>query len=419
MNRTAFADIAHQSISFRQDLPHERLVLKLIDSCWVQRLRDISQTANTRLVYMFSEHSRFGHSLGVAYLACVLMDTLRSQDAAQVEKYQQAVAAAALLHDIGHIAPGSHTAYKTWFPKSHDCHEELSLSIINQDQQLNSLLPSDLRATIGQILSESGALPAWTWQIISGGGWNVDRGNWCIIDSLLAGVNYGQYNVPALLDSIVLTADKQLALRENRLDAMMHFAVSRHAMYRQVYQHRVILSTDTLNRSIVARARDLGPNLKFADETMRHVLKAEQANSLSLNDLYMMREPWWRYHLLQWSQGDDAILADLCDRLLNRRLLKTVRVNEHDDLKRLIEAARLAVSQSGFNPDYYLHTVSTSDMHESDHRRSMLVQMDDGRVLTLGEAEPLFTSMVKESSHYAKNWIVLPEEAKGLLGRER
>ena len=86
---------------------------------------------------------------------------------------------------------------------------------------------------------------------------------------------------------------------------------------------------------------------------------------------------------------------------------------------RLTEAARLAVSKSGFNPDYYLHTVSTSDMHESDHRRSMLVQMDDGRVLTLGEAEPLFISMVKESSHYAKNWLVLPEEAKELLGRER
>jgi HD superfamily phosphohydrolase len=419
MNRTAFADIAHQSISFREDFAHEHLVLQLIDTAWVQRLRDISQTANTRLVYMFSEHSRFGHSLGVAYLACVLMDTLRSQHPAQVEKYQMAVAAAALLHDIGHLAPGSHTAFKTWFPKANDCHEELSLSIINQDEKLRELLPSELRRNISQILSEDGTLPPWTWQIISGGGWNVDRGNWCIIDSLLAGVNYGQYNVPALLDSIVLTAENHLALRENRLDAMMHFAVSRHAMYRQVYQHRVILSTDTLNRSIVARARDLGPNLKFADETMRRVLRAETAQALSLDDLYMMRESWWRYHLAQWSRSDDSILADLCDRLLNRRLLKTVRINEHDDMQRLIEAARLAVSKSGFNPDYYLHTVSTSDMHESDHRRSMLVQMDDGRVLTLGEAEPLFISMVKESSHYAKNWLVLPEEAKELLGRER
>lgn len=419
MSSKTFADIAHQSLSFTGDRPHEQLILRLIDTPWVQRLRDISQTANTRLVYMFSEHSRFGHSLGVAYLACTLMDKLRVAFPAEIEQYQQAVAAAALLHDIGHIAPGSHTAFKTWFPDRADCHEHLSVEVINNDPSIKKLLSTELRSQVTRILTEDSSVPPWTWQIISGGGWNVDRGNWCIVDSVLAGVSYGQYNVPALLESIVLTPDLNLALRENRLDAMMHFAVSRHAMYRQVYQHRVILSTDTLNRSLVARARTLGSKLNYCDQTMRDVLDASSAEKLPLDALFEMRECWWRYHLMQWLKSSDKILADLSHRLINRKLLKTVRVTDHDHQERLLDAAKMAVTESGYDPAYYLHQVSTMDMHEGDNRQSMQVLMDDGRVLSLGEAEPLFTSMVKESSHYLRSWLVLPEEAKALLGRSR
>ena len=419
MSTITFADIAHQSISFSEEQPHERLILQLIDTPWFQRLRVISQTANTRLVYMFSEHSRFGHSLGVAYLACALMDKLRASNKSQIEEYQLAVAAAALLHDIGHLAPGSHTAFKTWFPEAADCHEQLSTRIITEDAVIGKLLPPSVRAQVTAILAEDSSVPPWTWQILSGGGWNADRGNWCIIDSVLAGVSYGQYNIPALLESIVLTDDHNLALRENRLDAMMHFAISRHAMYRQVYQHRVILSTDTLNRSIAARARAVKPSLPYCDATMHAVLEAPSPATLPLDVLFEMRESWWRYHLMQWTKSSDTILADLATRLINRRLFKTVRVSEGDNIQKLHEAARFAVQESGFDPNYYLHTVSTRDMHEGDNRQSMLVALDDGRVLSLGEAEPLFTSMVRESSHYARTWLVLPEEAKALLGRSR
>ena len=56
MSDITFADVVHQSVSFSKNDPAEALLLNLIDTPWFQRLRDISQTANTRLVYMFSEH---------------------------------------------------------------------------------------------------------------------------------------------------------------------------------------------------------------------------------------------------------------------------------------------------------------------------------------------------------------------------
>ncbi|RIL00864.1 MAG: hypothetical protein DCC75_13805, partial [Proteobacteria bacterium] len=367
MSAITFADVAHPSLSFSKELPADALVLALIDSAWVQRLRDISQTANTRLVYMFSEHSRFGHCLGVAYLAKSLMDKLAAQFPDKVEPYRLAVSAAAILHDIGHIAPGSHTAYKTWFPGQPDHHEKIAAAIIDSDSEINRILEqhsggqgAQLAALVTKILCEDRTLPAWTWQIISGGGWNVDRGNWCIVDSVMAGVSYGRYNIDALTDSITITSSDELALTENRLDAMTHFMVSRQAMYRQMYQHRVLLAADMINRAVVERARDLGAKLPFCDEVMSKALAAKSAADLDLSVIFRMRESWWRYHVSCWASGSDEILRDLSNRLLNRRLFKTVRVRSSADLPQLRAQAEQAASQLGLEARYYIHEVSTS-----------------------------------------------------------
>lgn len=417
-----FADVVHQSITFSPGRKADALVLELLDTPWVQRLRDISQTSNTRLVYMFSEHSRFGHCVGVAYLAGLLMDRLARTSAAEIENYRCAVSAAALLHDVGHLAPGSHTAYKTWYPGHPDRHEELAERIITGDESILGILKrfgDDLVDVTCAILRESSEVPPWTWEIISGGGWNVDRGNWCIVDSVLGGVSYGKYNIPALTDSMVITSDGHLALQENRLDAMMHFAVSRHAMYRQMYQHRVLLAADTLNRAIVQRARDLGSALPFCDTEMRAALDSSGPEQLGLATVFAMRESWWRYHIQRWSASDDGILRDLSSRLLNRRLFKTVRVLETDDHEELINTARTALDRTGFDSRYYLHEVSTKDMNARETRQSMLVAMDNGSLKQLIDADPLFSSMARESKTSTKRWLVLPKEAKAAMGRER
>ena len=422
MSNRTFADIVHQNLGFSPKEESGALIIKLIDTKWFQRLRDISQTANTRLVFMFSEHSRFGHSLGVAHLANLLMNNLSREFPEEVKKYKTAVSAAAMLHDIGHLAPGSHTAFKTWFPNKADSHEKIGTRIINEDQQIQSILNEidpGLTKLVTKILTEDKEIPPWTWECLSAGGWNVDRGNWCTVDSILAGVSYGNYNIPALIESITLSPEKHLVLKENRLDAMMHFVVSRHAMYRQVYQHRVLLSADTLNKAIAKRARDLGSDLDFADETMQSVLSTSSPEDLALETIFWMRESWWRYHLAKWTKSKDNTLADLADRLLNRRLFKTVRITEDDSADVLRDAAVSAVTSAKFDPEYYLHYISTSDMHAGDYKHSIKVLMDNGSIRKLSEADPLFSAIVEESKDYQRSWLVMPDEAKQELGRER
>ena len=418
----SFADVVHQQITFDRNDDAAQLVLKLIDTPWVQRLRDISQTANTRLVYMFSEHSRFGHSLGVAALAINVMDKLARDFSSQVSPYRSAVAAAAILHDIGHLAPGSHTAFKTWFPDSADCHEQIAQKIISSDPAIVKILNEfdpNLVESVSQILLESSKLPAWTVELLSGGAWNVDRGNWCAVDSVMAGVSYGRYNIPALTESLVLSSDGHLALKENRLDAMMHFALSRHAMYRQVYQHRALLAADTINQSIARRARVIKAQLPFCDQAMSEVLNASSAAELSLATIFNMREAWWRYHLLSWRNCEDEILKDLSQRLLNRNLFKTVRVSAGDNVAELLATAAKSAQACGFDPDYYVHLITTADMQAQELKKPLMVMLDDGSTRPLTQADPLFGALLRESGASARQWLAVPAEVKQRMGRLR
>lgn len=122
---------------------------------------------------------------------------------------------------------------------------------------------------------------------------------------------------------------------------------------------------------------------------------------------------------MQWSHDRDPILADLAGRLLTRRLFKTVRVRSSDNDAELWESAQHAVEQSGLNPKYYLHRVSSVDMHAGDTKSFMPVCMDDGTVAPIGEKEPLVESMLRESGGLTRSWLVLPAEAKRNLGRQR
>ena len=240
---------------------------------------------------------------------------------------------------------------------------------------------------------------------------------------MLSGVLYGKYNIAALTEAIVLTEDKHLALRESRLDAMLHFAISRQAMYSQIYQHRVILAADKLLNSVIKRARYLLKNgncpSMFMDETMYKVLNATSVNELSIDDIFNMVESWFAYHLRRWTHCDDKILADLANRYLNRHLFKTVRIGTNDNYTDLYNQAKDAVINCGYDPDYYLFEISTKDVNKGDANQSMLVLMDNNEIHSLSESEPLYNSMLNISKNESKRWLIMPEDAKKALGRSR
>jgi HD superfamily phosphohydrolase len=434
-----FADVAHQYLSFDSNDSASKLVLDLIDTRWAQRLRSIRQTGNTNLVYMFAEHSRFGHSLGVAYLALMLMKKLAIFAPEEVRKYEHAVAAAALLHDIGHVAPGSHIAERVWANIGSPRHEQLTIRIVKEDSEINTILSKidpSLSDLVCKILANNSVIPPWTRSIIMGGGWNADRGNWAIVDSAMCSVSYGRYNVLALLDAFRISAAGDLVLLESRLDALTHFFVARDSMYRQVYQHRVLQSADALIQNIIVRLRDiisesnsitsaakyLASQNIFSDNIMVEVLFAKNyATDLPLETVFCMTENWWKYHVERWCNCEDTILKDLAIRIRDRVLFKTVRIenSKHpvQSEQEILSKANAIAKDCGLDPRYYVTLVDSTDKHRKDEEISLVLK-ENGEILPVSAVEPMIAQLIKRPES-SKRWLVVPKIIKEKLGRAR
>ena len=69
MAKRTYYDPIHQGITLNEEIPEEKMVMKLIDSYPFQRLRRIRQLGPASLTFHGSESSRFSHSLGVFHIA--------------------------------------------------------------------------------------------------------------------------------------------------------------------------------------------------------------------------------------------------------------------------------------------------------------------------------------------------------------
>ena len=101
-----------------------------MDSPQVQRLHGLRQLATACLVYMNANHTRFDHSMGVAYLAEKLCSHLKNNypNLDITDKDVLCLKLAGLLHDVGH-GPFSHV-YENVVTADWS-HEDASLMMID------------------------------------------------------------------------------------------------------------------------------------------------------------------------------------------------------------------------------------------------------------------------------------------------
>ena len=102
MSQRIYRDPVHNIIPLRDDA-EGRLIVRLIDAPEFQRLRRIKQLGLGLYTYQGAEHSRFTHSLGAAHLMTRILNRL--SDGYEIDAEDRIAArAAALLHDVGHVA---------------------------------------------------------------------------------------------------------------------------------------------------------------------------------------------------------------------------------------------------------------------------------------------------------------------------
>jgi len=398
--------------------PLHKLIFDLMDVPVVQRMKRIAQIGGAQFVYQNAEHSRFGHSVGSAYLAARVIEGMQSRCsrpiAAEIEKYAPAVVAAAMLHDVGHVAPRSHLAEQVWFPGQNEMHESLTLRIIKEDECLQWVLRNsverhpELLQYVSQILHKSPNVPPWTSKLVSGGGWNVDRGDWVYRDSVHCGVHYGRYDIVPLMKRLAVAEGGELVVTEEGVGLIENFFQARANMYRFVYYHPVSRVMWEIYKMVGRRARELyqEKKLHFADDTMEEVLSATKAEDLRLSTLLNMTEPWWEYHVERWMDSSDAVLRDLSKRIVLRRPFKRFK----DDVENSRLLKKLA-DEAGLTPDYYLIMVPG---RKKDDRKdlgdaALKVLPNSGKLIPLTEYSQLMEAHAM-SDVAANRFLAMPVE---------
>jgi HD superfamily phosphohydrolase len=135
--------------------------------------------------------------------------------------------------------------------------------------------------------------------------------------------------------------------------------MSRYQMYWQVYFHPVTRSSETILRKIFQRAKALHES-HYTFTFMMKPLRSLLENSCTIDDYLWLDEAFLQMVMMQWTLEADAILSDLCERFMQRKLFKYVTLDElHEQQEAMV---REALIQIGLDPDYYMEIDFPTDL---------------------------------------------------------
>jgi hypothetical protein len=235
----------------------DALLLELVDTPEVQRLRRIRQLGPANRVYPSAEHSRFSHALGTLHLAKRIVATLLAQADVSLDREMiLQIKVAALLHDIGH-GPYSHV-FELIAPALVQ-HEQLGWQLVQRQGALRQVIERHcqrLQLDVDQfyrglqalLVGQGESLP-FGRQVISSQ-LDADRMDYLLRDAHFTGVSYGRYDLEWLLYSLRACRVRgayQLGVEVSKgPSALESYIVARDHMYRQVYDHKTVRAFEVL-----------------------------------------------------------------------------------------------------------------------------------------------------------------------------
>ncbi len=332
---TLFNDPVHGFVSVPKGL-----VLGLIETPEVQRLRRIRQLGLGFLVFPGAVHTRFEHGIGAMALMQEALDTLREKGTVMDTDEIDGALAAALLHDIGH-GPFSHTLEHQLVPPGPSGrpyhHERMSRALIGRvDRRLGGRL-----ATALAIFDGTYERPFFHSLVSSQ--LDMDRLDYLRRDSFYTGVAEGVVGVARVIKTMRVEAGGgRIVIESKGAYAVENVLLSRRLMYWQVYLHKTVIAADHVLRSAFARARErwgrdpalqaTAPSLAFflaGDVTADDLDAPEAAGPQSdrhdalLDAFVALDDTDVLYSLKRWTESDDRVLADLARRFVTRDLFRT------------------------------------------------------------------------------------------------
>lgn len=345
-----FKDPVHRYIHIR-----DQVIWDVIGAKEFQRLRRIKQLGTTYLVFHGAEHSRFNHSLGVYEIVRRIVDDSFKNRPEWDESERLVVLCAALLHDLGH-GPFSH-AFENVFDLDH---EEFTRAILLGDTEVNEILkrvskdfPQKVADVIAKTYPNKQVVSLISSQI------DADRMDYLQRDAYFTGVSYGHFDMERIL-RVMRPREDQIVIKSSGMHAVEHYIMSRYQMYWQVYFHPVSRSAEVILTKILHRAKALSKKGYDFEQQPTHFKSFFEGN-FSLQEYLALDEGVLMTYFQLWMTEKDPILADLCDRFVNRKLFQYIEFDLAKDYMKMKEL-ELLFKKVGIDPEYYLVFDSSSDL---------------------------------------------------------
>jgi hypothetical protein len=275
---------------------------RLLDTAVIQRLRYVRQLGLAHLVYPGATHSRFEHALGAYHLARRTLASLRDGGALEgiADDEPAVVAAAALLHDVGHY-PFSHALEEIGVPH----HEQISRPLVTEGEiavVLRDRIAADAPERVFALICGTSASPL---QGLISGSLDLDKMDYLKRDALMCGVPYGEIDEDRLMHSMVVVDDpatgrRRIGVLAKGLSALESLLFAKYQMYRNVYWHHAVRSATAMYKRLVEGALAegqvvIGDVSGFTDEGLLHALERGANSSTSaMLEALRLRRLWKR-----------------------------------------------------------------------------------------------------------------------------
>jgi uncharacterized protein len=375
-----------------------RRLSSILDTRAFQRLRRVKQMGFAWQVYAGAEHSRFGHALGAFHVASKVVERLELKDPVRLH-----VKVAALLHDLGH-GPFSHT-WEQVFP-SFD-HEEWGARIVTEDEEMNSTLRSldaGLPTALRQITDKS-YRPTFARKLVSSQ-LDVDRLDYLLRDGHYSGAGYATYDLEWILHALrieqVHSSDDpdDLVIDYRRgMYAVEQYLFARTYMYAQVYHHKAVRAAERMFIMLLGRFSELAVADSEPDG-LAVAARLARGTKLTVDEFLFLDDYSLFTAIDRWAglgaggeadKARDPIISDLANRLVRRRLFKTIELGDEPGVLEQVQDDVHAAAEQRFGPfaryDYYLDTAkqigyntdTDEELHVVGHPRYGTVTL--GRLL--------------------------------------
>ena len=373
-----FRDPIHNVIDLDTgDKQSNALIISLINSRSFQRLRMVKQLGLANYAYPSANHSRFEHSLGVAYLAKRFLDKLLSKEELILEQYKDKESynkfagffsrlrkdrimtiLAALLHDVGH-GPLSHVSETL----TDVMHEHWVREMILGETDINRILSKHNKhypQQIWDILSNNPQNPMPTAKLISGQ-LDIDKIDYLLRDAYMTGSGYGKFDMEWLINVItvgLIEGNVEIGLDISKgMSVAEAVVIARINMFKNVYLHKVSNIAQKMLQLLFARIKEIGEDVPFTAIKNLYFSGLTKTNmGAHLADYLDTTDIEFNYFLKHLTHAKDPVLKNLAEGLIYRQFFKQVS-------KEIWEALQVHISQTKGEAvvDYYTTTLVIED----------------------------------------------------------